>query len=298
MSSVGHFGWNPTASVDGQNIPPHQSEKTVLCQYVMCVHLCHTCVYVYMYVIYVQVCLRQWMYVLLVLCLVAWHIRVLMYMCLVLACLVISDSATPWPVACQVPLSMEFSRQEYWSGLPFPSSGDLPDPGIEPIFLAFPASPAWAGWFFTSWTTGEAHMPYICVYYSCVYTYAMHIVFVCCVHYVYVLICAYMYLHYVCLYITPVCIHVMHACWCVFHVCICVFICLCVYVYYTCTCTCVCVLIFLTLLSSTLPIKTSLDLAIFHYNNPLEGEFLEERVNLFKGSSYTLLDSFSKCWDN
>ena len=38
---------------------------------------------------------------------------------------------TPWTVACQVPLSMGFSRQEYWSGLPFPSSGDLPDPGIE-----------------------------------------------------------------------------------------------------------------------------------------------------------------------
>ena len=40
--------------------------------------------------------------------------------------------ATPWTVACQAPLSMEFSRQEYWSGLPFPSPGDLPDPGIEP----------------------------------------------------------------------------------------------------------------------------------------------------------------------
>ena len=39
--------------------------------------------------------------------------------------------ATPWTVACQVPLSMGFSRQEYWSGLPFPSPGDLPDPGIE-----------------------------------------------------------------------------------------------------------------------------------------------------------------------
>ena len=34
--------------------------------------------------------------------------------------------------ACQVPLSMGFSRQEYWSGLPFPSPGDLPDPGVEP----------------------------------------------------------------------------------------------------------------------------------------------------------------------
>ena len=40
--------------------------------------------------------------------------------------------ATPWTVACQAPQSMEFSRQEYWSGLPFPSPGDLRNPGIEP----------------------------------------------------------------------------------------------------------------------------------------------------------------------
>ena len=40
--------------------------------------------------------------------------------------------ATSWTVAYQAPLSMEFSRQECWSGLPFPSLGDLPDPGIEP----------------------------------------------------------------------------------------------------------------------------------------------------------------------
>ena len=39
--------------------------------------------------------------------------------------------ATPWTVACQARLSMGFSRQEYWSGLPVPSSGDLPNPGIE-----------------------------------------------------------------------------------------------------------------------------------------------------------------------
>ena len=39
---------------------------------------------------------------------------------------------TPWTAACQVPLSMEFPRQEYWSGLPFPSPGVLPDPGIKP----------------------------------------------------------------------------------------------------------------------------------------------------------------------
>ena len=40
--------------------------------------------------------------------------------------------ATPWTVAYQAPPSMEFSRQEYWSGLPFPSPGHLPDPGVEP----------------------------------------------------------------------------------------------------------------------------------------------------------------------
>ena len=40
--------------------------------------------------------------------------------------------ATPWTVAQQAPPSMKFSRQGYWSGLPFPSPGDLPDPGIEP----------------------------------------------------------------------------------------------------------------------------------------------------------------------
>ena len=39
---------------------------------------------------------------------------------------------TPWTVAYQAPPSMGFSRQQYWSGLPFPSPGDLPDPGIEP----------------------------------------------------------------------------------------------------------------------------------------------------------------------
>ena len=42
-----------------------------------------------------------------------------------------SDSVTPWTVAYQAPLYMGFSRQWYWSGLPFPSPGDLPDPGIE-----------------------------------------------------------------------------------------------------------------------------------------------------------------------
>ena len=46
---------------------------------------------------------------------------------------------TPWTVACQDPVSMGFPRQEYWSGLPFPSPGYLPDPGIEPASLALQA---------------------------------------------------------------------------------------------------------------------------------------------------------------
>ena len=51
---------------------------------------------------------------------------------------------TPCTVACRVPRSMRLPWQEYWSGLPFPSPGDLPDPGIEPV------SPALAGRFFTT----------------------------------------------------------------------------------------------------------------------------------------------------
>ena len=52
-------------------------------------------------------------------------------MCVCVSHSVVSNSALPWTVALQAPLSMEFSRQEYWSGLPFPSPGDLPNPGIE-----------------------------------------------------------------------------------------------------------------------------------------------------------------------
>ena len=47
--------------------------------------------------------------------------------------------ATPWTVTHQAPLSIEFYRQEYWSGLPLPTPGDLPDPGIKSMSLAFPA---------------------------------------------------------------------------------------------------------------------------------------------------------------
>ena len=60
------------------------------------------------------------------------------------SCLVVFDSATPWTVAHQAPLSLGFPRQDYWSGLPFPPSGDLPDPGMEL------RSPVLAGEFFTT----------------------------------------------------------------------------------------------------------------------------------------------------
>ena len=52
--------------------------------------------------------------------------------CVCSSCSVVSNSATPWTVACQAPLFMEFSRPEYWSGLPCPPPGDLPHSGNEP----------------------------------------------------------------------------------------------------------------------------------------------------------------------
>ena len=69
------------------------------------------------------------------------------------ACLVVSDSVTPWPAALQAPLSVGFSRQEHWSGLPFPPPGDLPDPGVEPASLT---SAALAIGLFTASATWEA----------------------------------------------------------------------------------------------------------------------------------------------
>ena len=57
-----------------------------------------------------------------------------------------------WTVACQAPLSMGFSRQEFWSGLPCPIQEDLPNSGIEPVSLVC----ALAGWFLTTSTTWEA----------------------------------------------------------------------------------------------------------------------------------------------
>ena len=68
---------------------------------------------------------------------------------------VVSNSATLWTVACQAPLFMGFPRQEYWSGVPFPSPGDLPNPGTEPTSLA---SPALAGGFLTTAPPGKPKM--------------------------------------------------------------------------------------------------------------------------------------------
>ena len=59
---------------------------------------------------------------------------------------------TPWIVACRAPLSVEFPRQEYWSGFTFPFPGNLPDPGIEPL------SPALTGGFFTTELPGKPAM--------------------------------------------------------------------------------------------------------------------------------------------
>ena len=80
----------------------------------------------------------------------------MVYMCvcvLSLVCLL----ATPWTVTCQTPLSMEFSRQEYWNGLPFPTPGNLPDPRIK---LSSLKSLALTGRFVTTTVTWEV-MVYI-----------------------------------------------------------------------------------------------------------------------------------------
>ena len=69
-----------------------------------------------------------------------------------------------WTIAHLAPLSMGFSRQEYWSGLPCSLPGDLPDPKTEPTSLM---SPVLAGEFFTTGSTWEAYI-YVCVY---IYTY-------------------------------------------------------------------------------------------------------------------------------
>ena len=81
-------------------------------------------------------------------------------LCAVLCLIAVtSDSATPWTTTHQGPLCMGLFRQEYWSGLPFPPLGNLPNSGIEP---ASPVSPALAGGFFNTSATWEAHI-YVCM---------------------------------------------------------------------------------------------------------------------------------------
>ena len=73
---------------------------------------------------------------------------------LLFSCLVVSDSLRPHGLlSCQAPLSMEFSRQEYWTGLPFPSPEDLPDPGIEPRSPALQAVSCGYRWILSDWAT-------------------------------------------------------------------------------------------------------------------------------------------------
>ena len=74
------------------------------------------------------------------------------------SCSVMSDSATPWTVACQAPLSMGFSRQEYWSGLLFPPPGDLPETCVSQVSCT-------GRWALYYWDTWEVPM-YTC-YYTC-----------------------------------------------------------------------------------------------------------------------------------
>ena len=71
----------------------------------------------------------------------------------------------PWTLGHQAPLSMGFSRQECWSGLPFSPLGDLPDAGIEPVF---PKSPALAGRFFTTEPPGKPHVCVCMCMYICI----------------------------------------------------------------------------------------------------------------------------------
>ena len=92
--------------------------------------------------------------------------------------------ATPWTIACQAPLSIGFSRQEYWSGLTCPPPGNLPNKGIKPASLT---SPALAGRCFTTSATWE---DYVCVC-ICMYVYIYTYIHM----YVYIYIYMYLYTH-------------------------------------------------------------------------------------------------------
>ena len=126
----------------------------------------------------------------------------------------------PWARARQAPLSMGFSRQQYWSGLPFPSPEVLPNPGIKPRDRTQVS--CIAGRFFTVWATREAYatiLQHVCV---CVHMYmCVHICTHVCVHvythvcvwiYTHVYVCAHTYTHvYVCMHThTHVCVYYIY----------------------------------------------------------------------------------------
>ena len=99
------------------------------------------------------------------------------YVLLLFSQSVVSNSfATPWTVARQAPLLTGFPRQEYWSGLPFPSPGDLPDPGIKPTSL---------------WQVDSLPLSHlgktICIYY--LYIWEAYSVCVCVYIYIYTIVC-------------------------------------------------------------------------------------------------------------
>ena len=94
------------------------------------------------------------------------------YMCYAYALICVQLFSTPWTVAHQTPLSMEFSRQEYWSRLPFTSQGDFPDPGTESKSLEFPAL---AGRFFTIAPSGKPQNVYMFTYNLGMYPKSAHI---------------------------------------------------------------------------------------------------------------------------
>ena len=86
-------------------------------------------------------------------------------------CSIMSNSfAIPWTAAHQTPHSLEFSKQECWSGLPVPLPGDLPHPGIEPTS---PASPAWTVGFLT---TVLPRKPVLCIYLYFVRCHPRHLI--------------------------------------------------------------------------------------------------------------------------
>jgi len=200
----------------------------------VCIYVCdyvYMCSVVYVCAVYMYMCVCVYVFVCLCMCMSMYMcVYVYMSMCVCIyvcvhACwfvLVVSDSASLWTIAHQTPLSMGFSRQEYWSGLPCPPPGNLPDPVIKPTSLcllyrqvcSLPLAP-------------PGNPMYTCVYvrigvHVCVY-----------VH-VYMYKCVYMG---VCIY-AQVCIYVS-ICYMCMHMCVCMDGCI-----YVCICVCICMSVF------------------------------------------------------